>query len=97
MLELINKLAGILSSLESDDNDTVKLRNDEFEIDDKLFFVTGNIYYTSSYDKGDYFTPPSGERNFSSAELEVLFYDENDDEDIYLNDDELQYLYRNLD
>lgn len=96
MYQLINSLAGKLSSLESD-NDFITLNNDEFEIDGKLFFVSGTIYFTSSYNRGDYFTPSSGDRKFSSAELNVCYYDDEEDLDIYLNEYELEHLYKNID
>lgn len=95
MYELINILASKLASLE-DVEDVVTLKNDEFEVDGKLFFVTGNINYNSSYDAGDYFTPPSGSREFTSAELEVFFYNEEDETDVYLNESELNHLYKNI-
>ena len=95
MYELINKLANRLSSLEDVDN-VVTLKNKEFEIDGKLFVVTGNINYNSKYDEGDYFTAPYGSREFVSSELEVFFYNEEDDSDVYLNESEINHLYKNI-
>lgn len=94
-IELINSLAESLSSLETD-TDTVTLDNKEIIIDKKLFFVTGDIYYSSNYDAGNYWIEPSFERELLSAELSVLFYDESNDEDVSLSGSEIEKIYKKL-
>lgn len=96
MNELIYILANNLSQLDDNEGE-VFLSDREYNINESLFFVSGVINYTFEYDKGDYFTAPVTSRNFAYADLEVIvFVDENDEDGRDLNENELNILYKAL-
>ena len=95
MYELLNKLAIKLSSLEDNDGE-VFLKNDEFDIDGTLFFVSGTISYEIYNSEGDYYTPGYSSKEFKCAELDIQYYDEKSETDINLNDNEIKHLIKNI-
>lgn len=95
MYELLNKLATKLSSLEDNDGEVI-LKDEEFDIDGTLFFVSGSINYTISYSHGDYYTPEYSSRDFYYAELDIKYYDEESETDIVLNDSEIKHVIKNI-
>lgn len=95
MYELLNKLAIKLSSLEDNDGEVI-LKNDEFDIDGTLFFVSGTISYEIYNSEGDYYTPGYSSRKFQCADINVLYYDEVSENDIILNESEIKHLIKNI-
>lgn len=96
MYELLNKLASKLTSFEVDSDGYINFKNDEFEIDNVLFIVSGNISYTINDSVGDYYTPSYTSVNFLNADLDVKYYDEESETDITLNDAEIKHLIKNI-
>lgn len=102
IFSIITKLAIKLSSLDdykkSDGYDVIILEDYEAYIDGVLIFISGKIYYTWDICAGDYpYTPSTSDRIFDSAELEVTFFVDNEDEvGVKFNDEQLSVLYNQL-
>lgn len=102
IFSIITKLAIKLSSLDdykkSDGYDVIILEDYEAYIDGVLIFISGKIYYTWDICAGDYpYTPSTSDRIFDSAELEVTFFVDNENEvGVKFNDEQLSVLYNQL-
>ena len=96
MNDLLTALANKLADLEDNDGEVV-LSDREYDINEALFFVSGAINYSYDHDNGDYFIPSVSRRNFLYADLDVIvFANENDEEGRELTENELTELYNSL-
>ena len=90
-------LANILVGLDNYVGDDILLNDQEFNIDEKIVFVSGKIAYTFEKSVGDYFTPSCTDRNFYFADLNVKIYENSDDEEgSILSNEQLEILYKNI-
>ena len=90
-------LANILVGLDNYVGDDILLKDQEFDIDEKIVFVSGKITYTFKKSVGDYSTPSYTDRNFYFADLNVKIYENSDDEEgSILSNEQLEILYKNI-
>lgn len=95
MENVLKNLAEKLVGLDNYVGDNIVLDEQEFEVDEKLIFITGKIAYTFNLSVGDYYTPSSTDREFYFADLTVKVYQDLDDENgTLLTNDQLEILYK---
>lgn len=95
MENILKSLAEKLVGLDNYVGDNIVLDDQEFEVDEKLIFITGKIAYVFNLSVGDHYTPSSTDREFYYADLTVKVYQDLDDENgTLLTNDQLEILYK---